>query len=174
MAGIEIDYSGIFDLNKKNWSIRVKRGGESIQNFLIKVKDIEFELELEFNREFKESELNYYPYPLKYRPDYTLKINNDSNYIFLHFDAKYKLNRETFKNEDIFKMHTYKDAIKNSMGAYVLYPGEKKGIYFEKGNKSYSVGAFPLKPGELNFKEENNIRSFLINQLTLILENDCF
>ena len=27
-------------------------------------------------------------------------------------------------NEDVYKMHTYKDAITKTEGAYVLYPGE--------------------------------------------------
>ena len=67
-------------------------------------------------------------------------------------------------------MHTYKDAIKYSAGAYVLYPGKKKGIYREKNEILHSVGAFPLIPGKSDIDNENQIESFLINALNLILE----
>ena len=53
-----------------------------------------------------------------------------------------------YKNADIYKMHTYKDAILNSLGAYVLYPGEKSGLF--QVNDDFitpSIGALPLKPG---------------------------
>ena len=33
-------------------------------------------------------------------------------------------NGDIFKNGDIYKMHTYKDSILKSHGAYVLYPGK--------------------------------------------------
>ena len=30
----------------------------------------------------------------------------------------------TYKNADLLKMHTYNDAIRRTIGSYVLYPGE--------------------------------------------------
>ena len=45
-------------------------------------------------------------------------------------------------------MHTYKDAILNSLGAYVLYPGDKAGLFQVKDDYiTPSIGALPLKPG---------------------------
>ena len=44
-------------------------------------------------------------------------------------------------------MHAYKDAIADTIGAYVLYPGEKKKLYHEEEMRLKSVGAFPLNPG---------------------------
>ena len=32
----------------------------------------------------------------------------------------------TFKNQDLLKMHAYKDAIRRTGGAYILYPGKGK------------------------------------------------
>lgn len=170
LSRVKVNYSSIFDLNRKKWSIKVKRGEESSQKFIIPLNDMDLEVELEFNREFKKYELNYNPYPLKYRPDYTIIVKTSYYKVFLHFDAKYKLNKETFKNEDIFKMHTYKDAIKYSSGAYVLYPGLKEGIYYENEKTVASVGAFPLKPGKLDIEDENKIETFLIKFLNLISE----
>ena len=43
----------------------------------------------------------------------------------------------SFINEDIYKMHTYKDAIENTIGAYVLYPGRELKIFPEDTNKKY-------------------------------------
>ena len=102
-------------------------------------------------------------YSVEMRPDYTLEfIINDNNYK-IHFDAKYRLNieDESFKNQDIVKMHSYKDAIENTLGAYVLYPGEKEKIFEE--NELESVGAFPLNPG--NDKEEKRELVKFINNL---------
>jgi predicted component of viral defense system (DUF524 family) len=57
-----------------------------------------------------------------------------------------------FKDGDIYKMHTYKDAIFESHGAYVLYPGNRVGLYRDSVDPKQaadlpSVGAFPLRPG---------------------------
>lgn len=80
----------------------------------------------------------------------------------LIFDAKYKGKgrNSTFygendqggifsqENEDIDKMHTYREAIKNVVGAFILYPGEKAVVYpAHDAQKFYEgVGALPLKP----------------------------
>lgn len=53
-----------------------------------------------------------------------------------------------YKNADIYKMHTYKDGILNSLGAYVLYPGEKEGIFkIDEDYEIPSIGALPIRPG---------------------------
>ena len=80
------------------------------------------------------------------RPDYSLIFIKDKKQYLFHFDAKYKCDIEnSFKNDDIYKMHTYKDAIANTLGAYVLYTGTVEKIYQEyPENIISSVGAFPL------------------------------
>ena len=95
--------------------------------------------------------------------------------VWLHFDAKYRLEQlERFaqdpmssaeqdtvaveeeqaesvggsKREDLLKMHAYRDAIRRSAAAYVLYPGEgPPTLYLEHGEVLPGLGAFPLKPG---------------------------
>ncbi len=80
----------------------------------------------------------------------------------LIFDAKYKGRQgagtfygedeyggiSKWKDEDIDKMHTYREAIKNVVGAFILYPGEKAVVYpAHDAQKLYEgVGALPLKP----------------------------
>lgn len=87
----------------------------------------------------------------------------------IHFDAKYRLNKFTledtnceaedllvekgeqecgiYKRGDLLKMHAYKDAIRRTSGAYILYPGtENKSI---KGFHEVlpGLGAFSIRPG---------------------------
>jgi len=87
--------------------------------------------------------------------------------VHIHFDAKYKvealeyLNSESsmdlseekemqkkgkYKRADLLKMHAYKDAIRRTVGAYVLYPGTES--YERKGFHEIipGLGAFPVSP----------------------------
>lgn len=103
--------------------------------------------------------------------------------VHIHFDAKYKianinqileedknearLNEEKdlnlkgiYKNIDLLKMHAYKDAIRRTSGAYVLYPGE-----VDKPIRGFheilpGLGAFPIKPSE-NTNETIYLEKFL-------------
>jgi predicted component of viral defense system (DUF524 family) len=90
--------------------------------------------------------------------------------VHIHFDAKYKvanlieiLNQEksqdldiektenrngVYKNADLLKMHAYKDAIRRTGGAYILYPGDKS--LNKKGFHEIipGLGAFPVRPSK--------------------------
>jgi len=99
-------------------------------------------------------------YSLTLRPDIVLEIG-DKKYIF---DAKFKLesltwdqsseddieetSTFTFKNGDIYKMHTYKDAISGSVFSCILYPNpnESDPLFFPDGTGNNGVGAIPLLP----------------------------
>jgi predicted component of viral defense system (DUF524 family) len=110
------------------------------------------------------------------RPDYTLTIwplgldqkqaEQEESIVHLHFDAKYKVEqigeifraeedldfekvdqkKGTYKRADILKMHTYRDAIRRTAGAYILYPGSE--MVSRKGFHELlpGVGAFALRP----------------------------
>lgn len=125
---------------------------------------------------------------------------------WLHFDAKYRLetvelsklftavsngldkstNEETeyeselsrvHRQDDLYKMHTYRDGILSSRGAYILFPGNGAGTILDgprknlfvrhpsafEGNSPYlfpSVGAFDLCPGR-DMAQRPIIREFL-------------
>ncbi len=98
------------------------------------------------------------------------KAEEEELIVHIHFDAKYKVenfqeivqqkseelldiektdNRKgIYKNADLLKMHAYKDAIRRTGGAYVLYPGkqpvEKKGFH----EIIPGLGAFPVRPSK--------------------------
>jgi len=91
--------------------------------------------------------------------------------VHLHFDAKYKVNipqdifgeDEELENEeetesktshhthtDLLKMHSYRDAIRRTAGAYILYPGTQK--YSKNGFHEIlpGIGAFNISPSKNN------------------------
>lgn len=122
-------------------------------------------------------------YSLNYRPDFTI-VNNSGQKLL--FDAKNKGMRNnnfygdesegditTYKQEDIDKMHTYKDAINNVYGAFILYPGLKTEIFpchnCQKGHFN-GVGAIALKPKDENHPY-NNEQQEGFNKLIEIIDN---
>lgn len=116
-------------------------------------------------------------YSLMLRPDITVEICMGEKKIKLIFDAKYKVQHaknndpeveeneilKYVKAEDIYKMHTYLDAISEVQFAMVVYPGTEF-YFYEKSShlparKSiedikdfYGVGAIPLIPSDLDSK----------------------
>ena len=110
--------------------------------------------------------------------------------VHVHFDAKYKveglayltssepntsketldsalLNEKeeqkqgTYKRADILKMHAYKDAIRRTVGAYVLYPGSETSEYRGFHEIVPGLGAFPLSPSNSGHGLENLNRFIL-------------
>ncbi|RXG14372.1 DUF2357 domain-containing protein [Leeuwenhoekiella aestuarii] len=125
------------------------------------------------------------------RPDYTLSIwpdgisedqaEKEELIVHIHFDAKYKIEnlvqiihenddlskekkdnlKGSYKNADLLKMHAYKDAIRRTGGAYVLYPGtetlSKKGFH----EILPGLGAFPMRPSRTDSGVEH-LRNFIL------------
>lgn len=108
----------------------------------------------------------------------------DGKIAYLHFDAKYRAENlkmifgedapnlddekneskatATYKRGDLLKMHTYNDAVRQTAGSYVLYPGTD----LEKRMKKFheilpGVGAFVLKPGMPECREA--LKAFLMD-----------
>jgi predicted component of viral defense system (DUF524 family) len=67
----------------------------------------------------------------------------------------------TFKNQDLLKMHAYKDAIRRTGGAYVLYPGEGKDEPFRGFHELIpGLGAFVIKPNK-DDKDKQHLKTFI-------------
>ena len=106
---------------------------------------------------------------------------------FIHFDAKYRVSditslfgkenqdtndfddekknetMNTYNRGDLLKMHTYNDAIRKTIGSYVLFPGvsqegKKFNIYDEL---LPGVGAFAIRPGDKERTGEKQIEKFI-------------
>ena len=92
--------------------------------------------------------------------------------VHIHFDAKYRLKKvlledrdldnnveedlaeekneqelKIYKRGDLLKMHAYKDAIRRTSGAYVLYPGEENRELRGFHEIVPGLGAFSIRPG---------------------------
>lgn len=117
-------------------------------------------VKISFNPTFARSRGDTYSTPL--RPDVVLEFDGRK---FI-FDAKYRLKWKDLKDElqeeestflraDLYKMHTYRDAIRNVEAAFVVYPGTEFGFYERSGlfNDGVAgvqvfdgVGAIPASP----------------------------
>lgn len=129
------------------------------------------------------------------RPDYTLSVwpfdieqeqaEVEELIVHIHFDAKYKIEnlkiilgteetleaekeeqkKGTYKGADILKMHTYRDAIRRTAGAYVLYPGSQSDTKPGFHELLPGLGAFAIRPSrQSNGTEE--LKKFL-NEVVL-------
>lgn len=161
MSISKVDFEDVFEINKNNWSMDIKRGHKSIKKFKLNLFDQDIFIELFYNKTFSNN-TKYKSYSLAFRPDYSLLIYLNGERYFIHFDAKYRSeldvinfynkiqdktfsevenevnNRDSkenkdriFKNGDIYKMHTYKDSILKTEGSYVLYPGNVHKLFRE-------------------------------------------
>ncbi|MDB6025614.1 MAG: hypothetical protein JWM68_1837 [Verrucomicrobiales bacterium] len=110
-------------------------------------------------------------------PDWELaeeRAESAGKIAYLHFDAKYRVEKfqeifgegedesdtersetkatGTFKRADLYKMHTYTEAIRRTVGSYVLYPGDDPANALKKNRfERYreivpGIGAFAIKP----------------------------
>lgn len=96
---------------------------------------------------------------------------------YLHFDAKYRVEKlaalfgsededdpdqvahyGNYKRGDLYKMHTYNDAIRRTSGAYVLYPGSEVSRAGRYEEIIPGVGAFPMRPGGEQSEESQSTR----------------
>ncbi|TXH90026.1 MAG: DUF2357 domain-containing protein [Pseudomonas sp.] len=113
-----------------------------------------------FNPSYVRSAGAAYSTPL--RPDVVLTLNGAR----FAFDAKYRLqwltsledgqdDEASFVRADLYKMHTYRDAITDMKAAFVVYPGTEF-VFFERGGGRRQcpgeimvfdgVGAIPARP----------------------------
>jgi hypothetical protein len=68
----------------------------------------------------------------------------------------------TFKNQDLLKMHAYKDAIRRTGGAYILYPGDGEKEPFRGFHELIpGLGAFVIKPNK-NEKDKEHLKKFIL------------
>jgi hypothetical protein len=127
---------------------------------------------------------------IRVRPDDSMgEVSAEDLTIWLHFDAKYRVEfaDEQFstpstddakwaadaeeverlarsKREDLLKMHAYRDAIRRSAGAYVLYPGnEQREPFTEYHELLPGIGAFVLRPRSDGTTGVAHLERFLAN-----------
>jgi len=101
--------------------------------------------------------------------------------VHIHFDAKYRVEnlqellgdevidlgqekvqqREgTYKRADLLKMHAYKDAIRRTAGAYILYPGNSNKRFQGFHEIIPGLGAFSIRPSKVD-DGSSELKNFL-------------
>lgn len=106
--------------------------------------------------------------------------------VHIHFDAKYKVEnivdlfkdadtddpdyykkekeenrQDVYKRGDLLKMHAYKDAIRRTEGAYILYPGDQDMVMKGFHEIIPGLGAFPVKPKKDGNSGINYLQEFV-------------
>ena len=129
---------------------------------------------LMFQHSFSRSNKTYNSVSVNFRPDFTIQLESKDKIQYYHFDSKFRVGyKESSKNEDIAKMHSYRDAILSTSGAYILYPGEVREIYGDTLSNPYGVvGAFPLNFDKTYDEELEKMLTFVLSQFKNLYSNN--
>ena len=197
----KIERNYVKELNQEGVvSIKLDHSDEPRLTLELPIGDETHHLGLYYNRTFKGGE-NQLSYSMKLRPDYTIEtfVGYGSSYLerrnnafkngsisYLHFDAKFRIQKVNIsetdsdkeeqddlsaKPSDIYKMHTYNEAIRGTAASVILFPGNtnKEGELNESYRKYFElipgVGALAIKPGD-----EKSRKAALISTQNFILE----
>lgn len=152
------------------------------------------DVELFYNLRFSHSRAKRRSYSLALRPDVVLRVPSGPNAGLHLFDAKFRLDRIAkmaqeedevddddereeqlgkFKHADVYKMHTYRDALPDARSVWVMYPGSVFRM-FESGEGGRlvkdvralgevvdGVGGIPARPGEIGVELPRLIETIL-------------
>lgn len=160
----------LFDPSESGLSLVLRRGRSHRLRWGGDVRGRRLSVDLWFNRQFSHADSDdrsASSWAGAMQPDVSLRIrplsarpetaSDPALDVWLHFDAKYRVQAtdveisdepvHTAKRSDLLKMHAYRDAIRRSAGAYVLYPGSGD----PSGRREFheilpGIGAFPLRP----------------------------
>lgn len=191
------DIAALFSPTPDGLSLNLKQDKHIVVQGIYETSVRNLCLEFSYNRTFSGN--NQYPlkgsWTRGFRPDYTLSIwpygvtadkaEEEETIVHVHFDAKYKvrdlkdlIGEEPKDGEalpinpadrDLLKMHAYRDAIRRTGGAYIIYPGtdvmEKRGFH----EIIPGLGAFTLNPG-YGTSDGDAIESFLLQVSNHLLD----
>lgn len=174
--GFEVDRRPLFRVSASGLSLDLRRGCATVLQGRGIKRGRAVHLELWFNRKFS---AGIESWTASMRPDCSLRITPAgaepmTSTTWLHFDAKYRVQAyeevlhdftddvappsqvTSAKTEDLLKMHAYRDAIRRTSGAFVLYPGRdtephRRSRYHEI---LPGLGAFVLRPKENGRSDE--------------------
>ena len=178
----------LFEHEGDGLSLGLRRGKESQLQWTVSVAGRGLSVSVFFNRSFRTtddlgsdgswSRAMVPDASVLVRPEAgRTRVENERDLdVWLHFDAKYKLDwssaqferaaseqeelrtalgeeeqerQSSSRRDDLLKMHAYRDAIRRSAGAYVLFPGTPGALEFRQYVELIpGLGAFPLRPGD--------------------------
>ncbi|MCD8177664.1 MAG: DUF2357 domain-containing protein [Tannerellaceae bacterium] len=179
-------------------ALTLKRGNHTMIDGVFNAGSRKLHVLFSYNRRFGEQQYPFSgSWTQEMRPDYTLSLwpegltQEDAEeremIVHIHFDAKYRVDKNPFtqkvdlgeekkqqsageyKRDDLLKMHAYKDAIRRTGGAYVLYPGneqtenkgekKKKHLFQHFHEIMPGLGAFAISP---QYDTHTGLKKFLL------------
>lgn len=163
LCSVKPDLTSLLSASPEQFSLRLRRGHACGVDGIVERRGRSFRIELWFNREFK-ANASGGSWTRTMRPNCSVRlvplegISPETDDLWLHFDAKYRVDRveglddddepwAKAKKDDLLKMHAYRDAIVRAAGAYVVYPGDDAPMKRQHDEVLPSLGAFPLRPG---------------------------
>jgi len=182
LVGQTFDLGPLVQARPDGLTVGIRTGVETVLAGVVERFDRRMKVELCFNRTYRRGTARIASWTRPMRPDYSLMISPAEGEpatfepIALHFDAKYRVEfvKDIFGAEDegadslqpppnlerggalradILKMHAYRDAIRRTAGAYVLYPGgdnEGSGLQYPEYDELLpGLGAFVLRPTDI-------------------------
>jgi len=164
LCGVSFDLSELIVADARGFGLTLREGKAVTVRGSLTHSRRHIRLELTYNKTFTPPRQGSWSTEL--RPDCTLEISSGDEDgawfqpVRLHFDAKYRIESvrevaeqavpsvplKAAKRDDILKMHAYRDAIRRSAGAYVLFPGDRPWEKTEFHELLPGIGAFPLRP----------------------------
>lgn len=170
----------LIEKTEKGLGLRLKQGKFFPIRGTYKSGNRNFEIQFSYNKTFsgKNQYPKAGSWTRTLRPDYTLSIwpsgiseeqaETEELIVHIHFDAKYKIDNlqaifgedesseeeertmGTYKRTDLLKMHSYRDAIRRTAGAYILYPGTTHETLLGFHELLPGLGAFPIRPSKID------------------------
>lgn len=154
------DSSSLTERTPDGMHLVLRRGKQQVISGFTRRAGRLIDLELWFNRSFgKNSE----SWTMQMRPDCSLRLQaqtGDGQTVetWVHFDAKYRIESTSqlfvsddepkrAQKADFLKMHAYRDGIRQSAGAYILFPGTDRKLLRQYHELLPGLGAFAFVPG---------------------------
>lgn len=166
-----LDLRTLFEVSRDGVSVGLKRGRGRLLTGALERFGRRINVEFWYNRTFRSVGPGAPSWTRPMRPDCSLCIRPEhaADEVWVHFDAKYRIEtvQEAFgatgtlddespatviaadaRRDDLLKMHAYRDAIRRSAGAYVVYPGQANESHLLYHEILPGLGAFALRPSE--------------------------
>lgn len=185
LPGFSVDRRALTRRTENGLALHLRRQGKAVVAAAGHRRGRAVTIELWFNKNFASGATGG-SWTEALRPDCSIRIAPRGGFLgsdtWLHFDAKYRMQSSTdvfSKIEadvdgaarpvptDLLKMHAYRDAVRRTAGAYVLYPGDDNaaGVRRSKYHEILpGLGAFTLRPtadGHASAHSAGVLRAFL-------------
>jgi len=167
VCGVPLDPAALLREHEGGLKVSLRRGDAPVVEVMVTQHGRPIDVAFYYNRTFAGDTASRRggSWTRGMRPDCSLRIAPrapEAEPVWLHFDAKYRIEAVTelfggegeaavtgrAQRDDLAKMHAYRDAIRRTAGAFVVYPGTDLARFERYHELLPGLGAFPLAPKE--------------------------